>query len=102
KYLDGQLPAGSRAAISPGGIWRNNAHSEPAIRAYIDVAKKHGLDIAQMAIAFTLTRPFLTSTTIGATSGEQLKIDIAADQLKLSDDVLADIEKVYRQYPRPI
>jgi len=96
------LPAGSRAVISEGGIWRNNVHSEPAIRAYIDVAKKHGLDIAQMAIAFTLTRPFMTSAIIGATTVDQLKTDIAAHQVKLSEDVLTDIEKVYRQYPRPL
>jgi len=102
KYLGGKLPAGSRAAISEGGIWRNNVHSEPAIRAYIDVAKKHGLDIAQMAIAFALTRPFMTSAIIGATTVDQLKTDIAAHQVRLSDDVLSDIEKVYRQYPRPL
>lgn len=102
KYLGGKLPSGSRAAISEGGLWRNNIHSEPAVRAYIDVATKHGLDIAQMAIAFALTRPFMTSAIIGATTVDQLKTDIAAHQVKLSDDVLADIETVYRQYPRPL
>ncbi|MCY1382043.1 Protein tas [compost metagenome] len=55
-----------------------------------------------MAIAFSLTRPFMTSVIIGATSVEQLKIDIAASEVKLSDEVLADIEKVYRNYPRPL
>src|SRR5690606_36643190 len=34
KYLGGKLPAGSRAAISEGGLWRSNIHSEPAVRAY--------------------------------------------------------------------
>jgi len=33
---------------------------------------------------------------------DQLKTDIAAYQVKLSDDVLQDIEKVHRQYPRPL
>ncbi|MBC2885483.1 aldo/keto reductase [Ochrobactrum sp. CM-21-5] len=102
KYLGGKLPAGSRAAISEGGLWRNNVHSEKAVRAYIDVARKHGLDIAQMAIAFTLTRPFLTSTIIGATTIEQLKTDIAAHTLKLSDEVMADIQQVYRTHSRPL
>lgn len=102
KYLDGKLPAGSRAAISPGGLWRSNPHSEPAIRAYLDVARKHGLDIAQMAIAFAQARPFMTSVIIGATSLEQLRTNIAADQLTLSDEVLADIAAVYRNYPSPL
>ena len=102
KYLGGKIPEGSRASVTDGGLWRDNSHSEPAIRAYIEVAKKHNLDIAQMAIAFSLTRPFMTSVIIGATSVEQLKIDIAASEVKLSDEVLADIEKVYRTYPRPL
>lgn len=102
KYLDGNVPAGSRASVSEGGLWRDNAYSAPVVRAYIDVAKKHGLDIAQMAIAFSLSRPFLTSVIIGATSLEQLKTDIAAHELKLSDEVLADIGTVYRDHPRPL
>lgn len=102
KYLDGKTPEGSRASVMDGGMWRDNSYSEPAIRAYIDVAKKHGLDIAQMAIAFSVSRPFMASVIIGATSLEQLKIDIASSVLTLSDDVLADIEKVYRSYPRPL
>ena len=50
-----------------------------------------------MATAFALTRPYMTSAIIGATTVDQLKTDIAAHQVKLSDDVLADIETVYRQ-----
>lgn len=102
KYLDGKVPEGSRASVMDGGMWRDNTYSEPAIRAYIDIAKKHGLDIAQMAIAFSVSRPFMASVIIGATSVEQLKIDIASSELTLSEEVLADIEKVYRSYPRPL
>ncbi|MDT6941557.1 aldo/keto reductase [Brucella pseudogrignonensis] len=102
KYLDGKIPEGSRASVMDGGMWRDNSYSEPAIRAYIDVAKKHGLDIAQMAIAFSASRPFMTSVIIGATTIDQLKTNIAAGALQLSDDVLVDIEKVYRSYPRPL
>lgn len=102
KYLDGKKPEGSRASVMEGGMWRDNSYSQPAIRAYIDVASKHGLDIAQMAIAFSASRPFMTSVIIGATTIEQLKTNIAADALKLSDEVLADIEQVYRNFPRPL
>ena len=102
KYLDGNVPAGSRASVMDGGMWRDNSYSEPVVRAYIDVARKHGLDIAQMGIAFSLTRPFMTSVIIGATTVEQLKTDIESAELKLSDEVLADIEKIYRTYPLPI
>lgn len=102
KYLNGQRPAGSRATVLDGGIWRDNPHSEPVVRAYLDVAQKHGLDIAQMAIAFSKSRPFVTSVIIGATSVEQLKTDIAAHELTLSEAVLSDIAEVHRRYPRPL
>jgi len=102
KYLDGNVPVGSRASVMDGGMWRDNSYSEPVVRAYIDIARKHGLDIAQMGIAFSLSRPFMTSVIVGATTVEQLKTDIEASDLKLSDQVLADIEKTYRTFPRPI
>jgi aryl-alcohol dehydrogenase-like predicted oxidoreductase len=54
-----------------------------------------------MAIAFAASRPFVTSTIIGATTMDQLKTDIAAAELKLSDAVLADIEQVHLDYPNP-
>ncbi len=102
KYLDGKVPAGSRATVQNGGLWRDNAYSEPVVRAYLDVAAKHGFDIAQMAIAFSLSRPFVTSVIIGATTSEQLQTDIRSHEVTLSSDVLADIANVYRRYPRPL
>lgn len=101
KYLDGKLPPGTRGAIA-GGAYRNNRLTEPAIRAYIALAKKHGLDVNQMAIAFCLTKPFMTSVIIGATSMEQLKVNIAAADLTLSDAVLAEIQEIFMQYPRTL
>jgi aryl-alcohol dehydrogenase-like predicted oxidoreductase len=101
KYLDGKIPAGSRGEVQKG-VWRQNEYSTPATTAYIEVAKKHGLDVAQMAIAFTLTKPFLSSVIIGATNMDQLKTDIAAADLTLAPEVIADIEAVHRRYPRPI
>ncbi|MBA8899904.1 aldo/keto reductase [Phyllobacterium sp. P30BS-XVII] len=100
KYLDGKVPAGSRASLQ--ALWRNNAHAEPAIRAYIDLARKHGLDVAQLAIAFALSRPFVTSVIIGATTMEQLKIDIGAADVTLTPDILKEIEAIHRTYPRPL
>ncbi len=102
KYLDDQIPKGTRGELSVGATYRNNPHSEPAIRAYMDIAKKHGLDVCQMGLKFALDRPFMTSVIIGATNMDQLKTDIAAKDLNLSKEVLDDINKIYRQFPRPI
>jgi aryl-alcohol dehydrogenase-like predicted oxidoreductase len=101
KYLDGKLPPGTRGAIA-GGAYRNNRLTEPAIRAYLALARKHGLDVNQMAIAFCLTKPFMTSVIIGATTMEQLKVNIAAADLTLSDAVLAEIQEIFMQYPRTL
>lgn len=102
KYLSGEAPAGSRGAINPGLNGRDNAHTRPAIAAYAEVARKHGLDPAQMSLAFCLTRPFMMSAIIGATSMEQLRSNIAAAELTLSEDVMADLAEVRRRFPMPM
>lgn len=101
KYLDGAVPKGSRSDIS-GGLWRSNEFSQAAIRAYVNLAKDHDLDPGQMALAFALSRPFTTSVIIGATKMDQLKSDIAIKDITLSEDVLNDIEAIYRCHPRPL
>ena len=60
---------------------------------YLEVAKKHNLDVCQIAIAFTIKKAYMSSSIIGATTMEQLKTNIDAINLNLSDEVLADIEK---------
>ncbi len=102
KYLDGQKPAGSRGSINGDIGGRLQPRQEPATRAYVEIARKHGLDPSAVALAFCLTRPFMASVIIGATSMEQVKTDISAADLVLSDEVLAEIAKVHRFYPMPI
>jgi len=101
KYLNGARPAGSRWAVDPRVPHRDTDLANEAVKAYIDVAKKHGLDVCQMAIKFCDVQTFTTSTIIGATTMEQLKSDIAAFDIKLSQDVLNDIADIYRLYPVP-
>ncbi len=107
KYANGQIPDGTRWAVEKRlgggrhGNFRSTAASHAAVDGYIAVAKKHGLDVCQMALKFVDMQKFVTSTIIGATSMEQLKTDIDAFDLKLSAEVMADIETVYRQYPIP-
>lgn len=102
KYLDGRKPAGSRGTINSDLGGRLQPLQEPPVRAYLEIAARHGLDPAQMALAFCLTRPFVASVIIGATTMEQLKTDISAADVTLSDEVMKDIGKVHRMYPMPI
>ncbi len=106
KYKDGIIPEGTRWATSikvqdDVDNYRNCPQAHAAVDAYLGVAKKHSLDPTQMALAFCNQQNFVTSTIIGATSMAQLKSNISAFDLVLSDKILQDIDKVYRQYPMP-
>lgn len=101
-YADGNVPEGSRMSLNPGLNGRYSDYSIPALNKYMAIAEKHGLHPAQMALAFCISRPFMTSTIFGATSMEQLKTDIGAAELTLSDEVQSELAAVYRQFPMPI
>ncbi|MEM7290563.1 MAG: aldo/keto reductase [Pseudomonadota bacterium] len=105
KYSDckgDERPAGSRADVSSrnlGGRWNDATHE--AVAAYQDIAQRHGIDFSQMALAWCLTRPFMTSVIFGATTMEQLENSIKSAELTLSDEVIKEIVSVYRKYPAP-
>ncbi|RYE46429.1 MAG: aldo/keto reductase [Hyphomicrobiales bacterium] len=101
KYLGGVLPEGTRGAVA-GSAYRNNQYTEPAIRAYIALAEKHGLDVCQMAISFCLTKPFMTSVIIGATTMDQLRTNIGAADIELSEAVLGEIQQIFMRYARTL
>ncbi len=102
KYLNGANPEGSRLSINGDLGGRYTEYQEPAVQAYAALAREHGLDLAQMQLAFSLTRPSMTSVIIGATSMEQLKTNIGAKDVVLSADVLQGIAKLHKVYPAPI
>lgn len=101
KYLGGQLPSGSRGDLA-GSNYRSNRLTEPAILEYMRLANAHGLDHSQMALAFCLTKPFMTSVIIGATSMEQLKANIGAADVTLSNEVLDGIQDIFMRYARTL
>jgi aryl-alcohol dehydrogenase-like predicted oxidoreductase len=106
KYQKGAIPANTRLAVEkricPGfQSFRMTADTEGAVDGYLAVARKHNLDPCQMALKFVDVQPFVASTIIGATTMAQLESNIAAFDLKLSPDVLKDIDAVYRRYPLP-
>jgi aryl-alcohol dehydrogenase-like predicted oxidoreductase len=102
KYVGGERPAGSRGSINTDIGGRLQPLQEPPVKAYLQIAARHGLDPAAMALAYCLAKPFMASVIIGATSMAQLKTDIGAADLTLSPDVIGEIEKVHRQYPLPM
>ncbi len=71
KYQNGARPAGSRGTINKDLGGRLQPHQEAPVKAYLELAAQHGLDPAQLAIAFCMTRPFMASAIIGATTMDQ-------------------------------
>jgi len=65
------------------------------------VALDHGLDPAQMALAYVTSREFVTSNIIGATTVKQLESNIDSERLVLSEEALKDIESVHQRQPNP-
>lgn len=102
KYRNGAIPTGSRLVISPDLGGRVTENLAAPLEAYLALADRHGLNPTQMAIAFCLSRPFMTSVIIGATNLDQLDMNIDAANLKLSGAVLAEIAAIHRKFPMPI
>jgi aryl-alcohol dehydrogenase-like predicted oxidoreductase len=101
KYLQGNQPENARLTIYSRFVRYKTVHAENAIQSYVDLAQAHGLNPAQMALAYVNSRPFLTSNIIGATSMEQLRMNLGSSELKLSEEVLAGIEEIHGLYPNP-
>ena len=102
KYVDGARPAGSRGSINTDIGGRLQPLQEPPVKAYLEIAAKYRLDPAKMALAYCLTKPFMTSVIIGATSMGQLEANLASVNVTLPEAAIADIEKVHRLHPLPM
>ena len=101
KYLNGAKPAGARNTLFSRFTRYSSEQSQKAVAAYVDIAKRHGLDPAQMALAFVRRQPFVASTLLGATTMAQLQANVESLQLELSEEVLAEIEAVHQVYTYP-
>jgi len=101
KYLHGQSPADGRLTLFERFSRYSNPLGIAATEDYVEIANRHHLDPAQMALAFVNSRDFLTSNIIGATSLEQLKDNIDSIHTNLSDEVLHEIEAVHTRYSNP-
>ena len=101
KYENGALPEGSRKQLFDRLQRYETPNAAPATAAYLKLAREHGLDPAQMALQFVSTRPFVTSTIIGATTMKQLKTDISSIHVTLAEEVLKAIDATNRVYTYP-
>jgi len=101
KYLNGAKPAGARNTLFSRFTRYSSPQAEAAIAEYVALAKKRNLDPSQMALAFVRQQPFVASTLLGATTMEQLKINIDSQNLTLDEEILADLENIHKRFTIP-
>ncbi|CAI1945061.1 NADP(H)-dependent aldo-keto reductase [Serratia fonticola] len=101
KYLNGAKPAGARNTLFSRFTRYSSAQSQAAIAEYVALAKKHGLDPSQMALAFVRQQPFVASTLLGATTLEQLKMNIDSFDVVLNEEVLQALEEIHSRFTIP-
>ncbi|TMO85298.1 aldo/keto reductase [Pseudoalteromonas spongiae] len=102
KYLNDARPQGSRwTLMQRNGLFRNTEIAQQAVAEYCQLAAKLGITPSQLALAWCDKVDGVTSTIIGATTQQQLAENIAAFELNLPDDFMAQVDAIWRKYPLP-
>ncbi len=101
KYLNGARPPEGRLVRWTRFSRYNGEIAERTTAAYVAIARQHGFDPAQMALAFVNRQRFVTSTLIGATTMEQLVTNVASIDVHLPDEVVQAIDQVHKAQPNP-
>ena len=103
KYAEGkEIAEKARLNLFPGFMARyRGSQNEAAVEAYGKIAKEAGLSPAQLALSWCYHREHVCSTIIGATTLAQLDENLKSYDVKLGDDVLEKIHKVYQKYTDP-
>ena len=101
KYLNGELPDGSRLKLFPNLSRFAGIQSMKATEQYMKVAKKYKMSLTHLSLSFVNSRPFVTSNIIGASKLSQLKENIDSINIKLDDNVVREIDQVQSLIPNP-
>ena len=101
KYLAGARPPGARLTLFKHYQRYSNARADAAINEYFRLAKDHGIGPAELAIAFIISKPYVSSAIIGATRLEQLRENLGSWEIKLSKDLVKAIDAIHLHNPNP-
>ncbi len=101
KYHDGSDVSKARIRMFPKLSRYSSDHIFEIAGKYINIAEKHGLSPAGMALVYVNTRPFVCSTIIGSTTMKQLVENIDSIDVNISGDVLNEIEEVHKMCSNP-
>jgi aryl-alcohol dehydrogenase-like predicted oxidoreductase len=101
KYRNGAKPDGSRMVVFERFTRYEGVETWEGAERYLQLADDHNINPTHMALAFVNTRPFVVSNIIGATTMDQLKMNIDSLDVALSKDVLKGIEAIQQAIPNP-
>lgn len=101
KYLNDARPKDARITLYPRFSRYINPQANAATQAYADLAQQRGISLAQMALSYVNSRPFVTANIIGATTMPQLKENIDSIALSLDEETLLAIEQIHQRYTYP-
>lgn len=100
KHLNG-IQKNSRLDLFPQYKRYSNKEAVEATRKYKELADRHGLSLTHLALAFVNQQPFVSSNIIGATSMDQLRENIDSIDVKLSEEILKEIDEIHNSIPNP-
>lgn len=101
KYLADAAAPGRLSEFPSFGQRYDKPGVAPAVAAYAELARHHGLAPTALALSFVYRRPFVASTIIGATSVAQLRENLAASAQPLSAEVLSAIDTIHQRNANP-
>lgn len=101
KYRNGALPEGARKTLFNRLQRYEGPGAERAVNRYLDLAAENGIAPEALALKFCDTRPFVTSTIIGATTMEQLRANIDAFDLPWTEELEAAVNAAHAEQPNP-
>ncbi len=101
KYLGESWPEKGRLTLFERFKRYSNSRGMAATRAYVELAREHGLSPVELALAFVNSRSFVTSNIVGATTMAQLQENIGSASISLDQEVLDAIEALHTEFTYP-
>ncbi len=101
KYLGESWPEKGRLTLFERFKRYSNSRGMAATRAYVELAREHGLSPVELALAFVNSRSFVTSNIVGATTMAQLQENIGSEAITLDQEVLDAIEALHTEFTYP-
>lgn len=96
------VPKGARLTLFPGFMERYlGSSNEEAVNAYCEIAERAGLTPTQLSLSWCYHNEHVCSTIIGATSVKQMDENVKAYDIKLDENILEEIARVYKKYTDP-